>query len=109
MTDSQKSAAIYPPSAFADRTLPECACPANCGGRPEATLRLGPAYPTIVPGDARPPEVSYLPVQRGELVYDVLNDRLGTFMDRVGPRIYLRPEHGGPEWEADPRWLVKPT
>lgn len=38
-----------------DRLLPECQCPANCGGRPEASRRMTPAYPIVRPGDARPP------------------------------------------------------
>lgn len=42
------------------------------------------------------------------MVYDALNQRLGVFMDQVGRIVYLRPERGGPEWEADPKWLEKP-
>ncbi|PYC88476.1 hypothetical protein C7C46_00255 [Streptomyces tateyamensis] len=108
MTDSQKIS-LYPPAAFVGRILPECACPADCGGRPEATRRLAPAYPTVRPGNAKPPAAPYRPTRRGELVFDVLNDRLGIFMDRMGTRIFLRPEGGGPEWEVDPRWVVKPA
>ncbi|MGF1425164.1 hypothetical protein [Kitasatospora sp. LaBMicrA B282] len=95
-----------PPPTF-DRGLPSCECPADCGGRPEALLRLAPAYPA--PPDDRtikPPEHPHSPVRRGELVHDVLNRRLGVVMDRVGHVVYLRPERGGQEWDVDAKWLV---
>ncbi|GAB2707399.1 hypothetical protein [Kitasatospora kifunensis] len=95
-----------PPSL--DRGLPECECPANCGGRPEALLRIAPAYPTIIPGDARPPANPYEPTAKGELVYDALNGRTGTVMEWLGDRVYLRPEGGGVEWEAPLSWLQRP-
>jgi hypothetical protein len=88
--------------------MPECQCPADCGGRPEASRRLTPTYPSISPAGARPPDDCYEPTRRGELVQDQLNGRLGVFMERVGQKVYLRPEHGGVEWEADPRWLERP-
>ncbi|GAB2738331.1 hypothetical protein GCM10010442_68660 [Kitasatospora kifunensis] len=92
-----------------DRLLPECHCPADCGGRPEASRRMTPVYPTVRPGDARPPVDPYEPRDIGELVFDALNHRHGVLMDRMGGTIYLRPERGGAEWEADPRWLVRPA
>ncbi|WP_327067069.1 hypothetical protein OG500_14105 [Kitasatospora sp. NBC_01250] len=95
-----------PPSL--DRGLPECACPAGCGGRPEAMIRLAPAYPTIVPGDLRPPTDPYEPTTRGELVYDALNRRTGSLMARLGGVAYLRPEGGGVEWEVPLSWLQRP-
>ncbi|WP_329569675.1 hypothetical protein [Kitasatospora sp. NBC_01266] len=88
--------------------MPECRCPADCGGRPEAAQRLTLAYPAVRPVGTHPPELRYEPRRRGELVYDALNQRLGVFMDQVGRIVYLRPERGGPEWEADPEWLEKP-
>ncbi|MFF7636670.1 hypothetical protein ACFZB9_26495 [Kitasatospora sp. NPDC008050] len=95
-----------PPSL--DRGLPECACPAGCGGRPEAMIRLAPAYPTVVPGGAQPPADAYEPTVKGELVYDALNRRAGTLMERLGDRVYLRPVNGGVEWEATLPWLQRP-
>ncbi|MDH6122087.1 hypothetical protein ABH930_006321 [Kitasatospora sp. GAS204A] len=91
-----------------DRLMPECQCPANCGGRPEAARRMTPVYPIIRPGDAKPPTHPYLPTRKGELVFDALNDRLGVLMDRVGRLIYLRPERGGAEWDVDLDWIVRP-
>lgn len=38
----------------------------------------------------------------GALVLDVKRDLVGVVMDRQGGRVYLRPPHGGREWEADP-------
>lgn len=81
-----------------DRGMPECRCPADCGGRPEFGQRLGLAYPTVKPTGTHPPELTYQPRRRGELVYDALNQRLGVFMDQVSRVVYLRPERGGPEW-----------
>ncbi|MFF7634775.1 hypothetical protein ACFZB9_16695 [Kitasatospora sp. NPDC008050] len=91
-----------------DRGMPECRCPADCGGRPELGQRLTLAYPAVRPSGTHPPELTYQPQRKGELVYDALNERLGVFMDQVSRVVYLRPERGGPEWEADPRWLEKP-
>jgi hypothetical protein len=93
---------------YRERGLPDCECPAGCGGRPELYKRLAPAYPTVAPGSARPPAVSYEPRERGELVYDTLNRRVGVFMARLGKAVYLRPERGGEEWEVSPQWLAKP-
>lgn len=45
------------------------------------------------------------PAKRGELVYDSLHGRVGAFMDRIGRMVFLRPEHGGAEWDVDGRWL----
>jgi hypothetical protein len=28
-------------------------------------------------------------------------------MDTFGGVVYLRPVSGGPEWEADPRWIAR--
>jgi hypothetical protein len=36
----------------------------------------------------------------GDIAYDVRRDRYGVVMDRMGGRIFLRPERGGVEWEA---------
>ncbi|WP_329566764.1 hypothetical protein [Kitasatospora sp. NBC_01266] len=104
MTDHQTYA---PPPPVFDRSLPSCECPADCGGRPEALLRLAPAYPTVRDdGTVKPPEHPYSPARHGELVHDTLNRRTGVFMDRTGQLVYLRPERGGPEWEVDAKWLV---
>ncbi|MFE0465441.1 hypothetical protein ACFW1A_39950 [Kitasatospora sp. NPDC058965] len=96
------------PNPFASRILPECSCPADCGGRPEAGRPLHPVHPEVRPGGRTPPPVPYLPRTRGELVHDALNNRTGVFMGRIGKAYYLRPERGGAEWEADPRWLQRP-
>ncbi|WP_329582746.1 hypothetical protein OG500_22145 [Kitasatospora sp. NBC_01250] len=100
---------IYtPPPPFIDRGLPECQCPADCGGRPEAMLRLAPSYPVVRDdGRMKPPEHPHAPTARGELVFDTLNQRVGAFMDRQRDLVYLRPERGGPEWEVDAKWLVR--
>ncbi|MFE0460952.1 hypothetical protein ACFW1A_17050 [Kitasatospora sp. NPDC058965] len=90
-----------------DRGFPECRCPADCGGRPEATARLLPAYPTPRPAEATPPAVPYQPTANGELVFDTLNGRAGVFMDRRRSLVYLRPEGGGPEWDVHAMWLLK--
>jgi hypothetical protein len=110
MTDNQinNSGPIDGGFSLFDRGMPECRCPADCGGRPEFGQRLGLAYPTVKPTGTHPPELTYEPRRKGELVFDALNQRLGVFMDQVSHIVYLRPEHGGPEWEADPRWLEKP-
>ncbi len=60
-----------------------------------------------MPGSVSPPAVTYEPRRRGELVYDALNRQVGVFMARVGRTVYLRPERGGEEWEANPQWLEK--
>lgn len=88
------------------RSLPDCRCPGDCGGRPEAALRLTSPYPTRTPaaGD-RPPADCYTPTRVGELVHDALNGRPGVFMERIGPLVYLRPERGGVEWAVDARWI----
>ncbi|MCX4747244.1 hypothetical protein OG455_17240 [Kitasatospora sp. NBC_01287] len=105
MTDNQIAS---PPPPFIERGLPECQCPANCGGRPEAMLRIPPTYPTVRDdGRTKPPEQPYTPTRRGELVFDVLNQRHGAFMARTRQTVYLRPERGGTEWEVDAQWLVK--
>ncbi|MFE9424513.1 hypothetical protein ACFYNO_16255 [Kitasatospora sp. NPDC006697] len=90
-----------------DRGLPECRCPANCGGHPELFTRLTPAYPSATAEGSTPPELPYNPRQRGELIYDNLNQRSGAFMDRNRQLVYLRPERGGQEWEVDAKWLTK--
>jgi hypothetical protein len=90
-----------------DRGFPECRCPADCGGRPEALTRLAPAYPVPRPTAARPPEIPYQPTAQGELVFDTLNQRAGVFMDQRRRLIYLRPQGGGQEWDVDAMWLVK--
>ncbi|MET8678892.1 hypothetical protein ABZW18_15285 [Streptomyces sp. NPDC004647] len=38
----------------------------------------------------------------GTLVADSGTGRVGVLMGRVGPRMQLRPPHGGLEWEAEP-------
>ncbi|MDH6135707.1 hypothetical protein P3T37_005124 [Kitasatospora sp. MAA4] len=99
-----------PKPAFVDRTMPDCQCPADCGGRPEASLRLVAVYPTVSSGVANPPSPEvHVTCQRGELVRDALSGRLGVLMDRIGTLVYLRPERGGAEWEVDQRWLQKPV
>ncbi|MGF1426701.1 hypothetical protein [Kitasatospora sp. LaBMicrA B282] len=110
MTDHTTSSDGHPDGGFSlfDRGMPECRCPAGCGGRPEFGQRLTLAYPAVKPVGNHPPELTYAPRRRGELVYDALNQRLGVFMDQVGRTIYLRPERGGPEWVADPAWLERP-
>lgn len=60
--------------------------------------------PAREPARAEP----YCPTTVGELVLDARAGRLGVFMDRVGDTVHLRPERGGLEWEADPRWLRRP-
>ncbi len=99
------------PPAAGDRGMPPCRCPANCGGLPEARLKLVSPYPVITPSRARaePPGDPYRPVRRGELVFDALNGRTGAFMGRMGRAVYLRPEGGGVEWETEPRWLAPPS
>ncbi|MCX4747303.1 hypothetical protein OG455_17545 [Kitasatospora sp. NBC_01287] len=98
-----------PPPPVIERGLPECECPAECGGRPELFQRLAPAYPTVDPYTSKPPEHPHLPSRRGELVHDTLNNRSGVVMDRTRDLVYLRPERGGQEWDVDVKWLVKPS
>ncbi|MFD5462791.1 hypothetical protein ACFWIQ_08165 [Kitasatospora sp. NPDC127059] len=38
----------------------------------------------------------------GELVLDRRTGRTGIYMDTIGGEHYLRPEHGGREWTAEP-------
>ncbi|OKI12052.1 hypothetical protein [Streptomyces sp. CB03911] len=93
------------------RAFPPCECGSRrCGGRPEAGLRLTSPYPPVAAAAGRPapPTVPYVPRQVGELVLDALSGRLGHFMDRIGKTVYLRPESGGAEWEADPGWIDRP-
>ncbi|MCX4746680.1 hypothetical protein OG455_14325 [Kitasatospora sp. NBC_01287] len=97
-----------PPHPVSDRLFPECECPANCGGRPEALRRLAQAYPTPTEVGAKPPANPYAPTTRGELVHDSLNRRTGAFMGRLGSLVYLRPPGGGFEWDVDQRWLQRP-
>ncbi|MDH6141294.1 hypothetical protein P3T35_003311 [Kitasatospora sp. GP30] len=40
------------------------------------------------------------------MIYDVLNQRTGAFMDRSRQLVYL-PERGGSEWEVGVKWLTK--
>ncbi|WP_286158261.1 hypothetical protein [Streptomyces sp. CB03911] len=97
------------PAVISDRSMPFCQCPANCGGLPEAHLKLESPYPAVAPGvHGKPPSEPYQPSSRGELVVDVLSGRTGVFMGRMGRAVYLRPESGGVEWEADPHWLDRP-
>ncbi len=90
------------------RAFPPCRCAGpRCDGRPEALLTI--AYPKGPPADvgALPPAAPYRPTVRGELVRDVRCGRVGTYMDTLGGAVYLRPVAGGPEWEADPRWIAR--
>ncbi|GGV03549.1 hypothetical protein GCM10010495_13800 [Kitasatospora herbaricolor] len=97
----------YAPAVVGDRSLPACRCPANCGGRPEAGLRLVSPYPAgpAWGGRVDPPAHPHRPSRPGELVLDTLNGRTGVFMDRVGTVVFLRPAGGGVEWDVDGRWL----
>ncbi|MCX5212076.1 hypothetical protein OG689_22815 [Kitasatospora sp. NBC_00240] len=97
----------WAPAVVGDRSLPACCCPANCGGRPEAGLRLVSPYPAGPAGGGRvdPPAYPHRPSRPGELVLDTLNRRTGVFMDRVGTVVFLRPAGGGVEWDVDGRWL----
>lgn len=78
-------------------TVSMCAC---C-----SRITAGP--PTTRPDGVQPPELPYEPLRRGELIYDVLNQRTGAFMDRSRQLVYLPPERGGSEWEVDVKWLTK--
>ncbi|MGF1430828.1 hypothetical protein [Kitasatospora sp. LaBMicrA B282] len=98
-----------PQSTVHTNALPECRCPADCGGRPEIGKRLGPAYPTVDPTGLRPPATPYRPAAPRELVYDALNRRLGILMEDLGSTVFLRPERGGVEWQTDACWLQRPT
>ncbi|MFE2910094.1 hypothetical protein ACFXKJ_06245 [Kitasatospora indigofera] len=109
MTIPQSDRQDAVPAVTRDRSMPFCQCPANCGGRPEAHLRLESPYPEVAPGaPGTPPSDPYQPSRRGELVVDVRSGRTGVFMGRMGTAVYLRPESGGVEWEADPHWLDRP-
>jgi hypothetical protein len=99
----------HQPPPYIERGLPECECPADCGGRPELFLCLAPAYPTADPYSTTPPTHPYEPRTRGELVFDSLNLRPGIVMDRTRALVHLRPERGGPEWEVDVKWLTEPA
>ncbi len=57
MTDNQviAEAPHHPPQPTSDRTFPECQCPADCGGRPEALLRLTAAYSQVSEMGIKPP------------------------------------------------------
>ena len=99
-----------PPAAVSDRSMPSCQCPQDCGGRPEAGLRLTSPYPPVTAASTRsaPPAAPYVPRQVGELVLDTLSGRLGHYMDRIGKVVFLRPERGGAEWEAEPGRIERP-
>ncbi|MFC8451494.1 hypothetical protein [Kitasatospora sp. NPDC057223] len=106
MTSSQQDDTIKPVTE--QRAFPPCRCASpRCNGRPEALLTI--AYPKPPPpvGGAYPPAAPYRPTARGELVLDARCGRVGTYMDTLGGVVYLRPVSGGPEWEADPRWIVR--
>ncbi|MET9614654.1 hypothetical protein [Kitasatospora indigofera] len=110
MTSDQSDRPQPSPAPVSDRSMPSCECPRGCGGRPEAGIRLTSPYPPVAAaaGRSAPPTVPYVPRQVGELVLDALSGRLGHFMDRIGKAVYLRPESGGAEWEADPGWIDRP-
>ncbi|MFB8773327.1 hypothetical protein [Streptomyces broussonetiae] len=40
--------------------------------------------------------------EEGEVVRDLVRDRVGVVMGREGPYLQLRPLGGGVEWDADP-------
>ncbi|WP_212764659.1 hypothetical protein [Streptomyces sp. I05A-00742] len=40
--------------------------------------------------------------EKGDVVRDTRNGRIGVVMDKVGPRYQLRAPAGGREWEAGP-------
>ncbi|MFE9428009.1 hypothetical protein ACFYNO_34210 [Kitasatospora sp. NPDC006697] len=90
-----------------DRSLPPCRCPAGCGGHPEFDVRLSPAYPAPPTTAPEPPEFPHSPVRRNDILFDTLNQRHGVVMDLCRTLVYLRPEHGGHEWDVDQKWLVK--
>ncbi|MGD3106682.1 MULTISPECIES: hypothetical protein [unclassified Streptomyces] len=48
---------------------------------------------------------AYVPA-KGEIVRDILRDRVGRVMDREGDCFQLRPLGGGVEWDADPKGLA---
>ncbi|GGU99851.1 hypothetical protein GCM10010495_08140 [Kitasatospora herbaricolor] len=111
MTSIQSGADDSTPDPLNDRHLAECRCPMDCGGRPEAGLRLVSPYPAIGSVDAarvRPPAVPYVPRRVGETVRDVLSGRPGVFMGRLGNAVFLRPVSGGVEWDVEPRWIDGP-
>ncbi|MGW2539834.1 hypothetical protein ACWC5I_02950 [Kitasatospora sp. NPDC001574] len=94
------------------RSFPPCSCGQNgCNGTPEATIRLDPEPRTVTPETTRSkPLANPYKAELGALVYDALNGRLGILMERgpKGTAVFLRPERGGTEWEADARWLERP-
>ncbi|MGW2371397.1 MULTISPECIES: hypothetical protein [Kitasatospora] len=45
----------------------------------------------------------------GELVLDRRTGRTGIYMDTIGGEHYLRPEHGGREWTAEPNHVSPAT
>jgi hypothetical protein len=96
------------PPIVSDRSMPFCRCPANCGGMPEAQVRVASPYPVVTAGGT-PPAEPYRPTRPGELVQDVLNSRTGVLMATVGRTVFLRPQGGGVEWDVDARWLERPT
>ncbi|GAA2152948.1 hypothetical protein GCM10009760_50200 [Kitasatospora kazusensis] len=102
MTTGQTSDNLF------NRMLAPCRCGADaCDGRPETGLKVADLYPADDPVDpaARPLASPYLPTRVGELVRDTRTGRLGSYQDRQGGRIYLRPVGGGCEWTADPRFI----
>ncbi|GLF97256.1 hypothetical protein [Streptomyces yaizuensis] len=44
----------------------------------------------------------------GALAYDTITRRVGVVMAEYGTRYYLRPPHGGCEWDA-PRTDIRPA
>ena len=111
MTKDQSTRRESESNVASDRSMPNCECPRDCGGRPEARLRLSSPYPPVTAASARsaPPAVPYVPRRVGELVLDTLSGRVGRYMDRLGKSVFLRPESGGAEWEADPGWIDRPS
>ncbi|MFC9325834.1 hypothetical protein [Kitasatospora sp. NPDC057015] len=110
MTSTQPGVDEPAPDPLNDRQLADCRCPRDCGGRPEAGLRLVSPYPQVPPsgGGVRPPVDPYVPRRVGELVRDALNGRPGVFMGRLGNAVFLRPVSGGVEWDVEPRWIDGP-
>ncbi|MER7670450.1 hypothetical protein ABTY61_18535 [Kitasatospora sp. NPDC096128] len=45
----------------------------------------------------------------GDLVLDRRTGRTGIYMGTIGGEHYLRPEHGGREWTADPHHVSPAT
>ena len=96
------------PPVVSDRSMPFCRCPADCGGMPEAQIRMVSPYPAA-PAGGTPPTDPYRPTRPGELVQDVLNGRAGVLMATMGRAVFLRPPGGGVEWDVDARWLERPA